>query len=212
MEYDWMPITGEFIKEKDHIVFKGKKKEYQGQAGTVVGAELGELIFNKYFSGGKITATVEFVEISESSSCELIIHYSSAPPDLRVLSVGFTSPIFMFDIREYNDNKWNFIAFSGDRRNLKPNKRYILEVTLKGSKISLKVDGINVLSANLPFSLPQSQVGVWCQDYKDIRIYDFSVETMQPKAFVVMEFSGHFNEYRCAQLFPSSVFTTFLLV
>lgn len=190
MGYDWMPITGEFVEENGYIVFKGKEKEYQGRDGVVIGAELGELIFNKYFSGGKITATVGFEEISESST---IIYYSPLP-DLRVVTVGLTGPIFMFEIREFNNNKWNFIAFSGDRRNLKPNKKYILEVTLKGSKISLKVDGIDVLSANLPFSLPQSQVGVWCQDYKEIRIYDFGVATIRPKAFVVMEFSDHFNE------------------
>lgn len=194
MEYNWIPLTGEFTEKKGAIVFKGNQKEYKGQAGTETGAEYGELLFNKYFGGGTITTEVEFDDISETSTCEVILYYNASQQDFRVLTVGLSRPFFMFELREFVGGKWNILAVSGDSRNLRPKKKYRLAVTLKGSRVNLNVDGIDVLSGTLPFPIPQSQVGVWCQDYKDINIHSFHVETVKPKAFVVMEFSGHFNQ------------------
>jgi hypothetical protein len=59
---------------------------------------------------------------------------------------------------------------------------------------SLKVDGITVFVSNLPYSLPISQTGIWCQSEDDISIKNFTVKKETPKAFVVMQFSSPYNE------------------
>lgn len=195
MDFKWIPNSGVFINKDNSIVFKGNEKEYTRQDGeTDVSAEFGELLIDKNFSGGTITAEIEFEEISDRSTAQIIIYYYANPAELNVVTVGLSPRFSMFEVREFVDKKWNLIAASGDARNLEAKRKYILTVNITGSLIHLLVDGISVLTTNLPYTLPQTQVGMWCQDYKDIIIHDFQVETVAPKAFVVMEFSGLYND------------------
>jgi len=99
----------------------------------------------------------------------------------------------MYSIRSFASN-WTNHALTGIYENLKANKLYKIEIELKGSKVFLKVDGINILTKNLPFNLPISQVGLWCQSEADIIVKNFNVKRETPKAFVVMQFSSPYNE------------------
>lgn len=194
MKYNWIPMTGDFIEKGNTIVFKGKEVEYSSQSGNEVGAAFGEIIFNKNFSEGTISTEIEFSKISARSSCQIIINYNPNPTEYRLFTVGLNSGFSMFEIKEFRGGKWNFIASNGTGTNLKEGKKYKLSVTYTGSIITLNVDGIDVLSTKLLVSLPQSQVGLWCQNSNDIIIYDYNVQSVNPTAFVVMEFSGHYYE------------------
>jgi len=99
----------------------------------------------------------------------------------------------MYSARSFT-NKWIEHSMTGEHKNLEVNKDYNVEVEMKGSQITLKVDNIVVLSTNLPYNLPISQVGLWCQSYSDIHVKNFTVKREKPKAFVVMQFSSPYNE------------------
>lgn len=53
----------------------------------------------------------------------------------------------------------------GSGANLEAGRRYHVECRVRGSFVTLRVDGVDVAMANLPVSLPQSQVGLWCQEF-----------------------------------------------
>jgi hypothetical protein len=63
-----------------------------------------------------------------------------------------------------------------------------------GSRVTLAVDDIDVAVKDLPFSLPQSQVGIYCRSRDAITVTDFRVETQRPNVFVVMQFSAPYND------------------
>ena len=63
-----------------------------------------------------------------------------------------------------------------------------------GSDVGLKIDGVNVGSARLPFAVPLTQVGIYCSGTKDVIIRDFSINSRIPQAFVVMQFSQTYDE------------------
>ncbi len=188
MTINWTSIFGEYILKKDELTFKGKVQEYnEGQKG----AAIANLICNQYFGGGKITAEISFKNINPPTACEIIIYFD--PNTKTFVSVGLGGAKSMYSIRSFAGN-WTNHSLTGDYENLKSNKYYKLEVELKGSTVTLKVDGITVLVTTLPFNLPISQTGLWCQSEDDIIIKNFTVKKETPKAFVVMQFSSPFNE------------------
>lgn len=187
---NWTALLGEFTETKNEIVFKGKKVIMENEETR---SEYANIMSDQYFSGGKISAEIMFKEIPENlaTQCEIILYYD---PDTRFfLSVGLGGSWNMYSIRSFT-NKWENHALSGSYKNLKANKFYKLEVELKGSKIILTVNGILVLVTTLSFVVPISQVGVFCLGTNDIVIRNYKIQSEDPKAFVVMQFSSPFNE------------------
>ncbi|MCL2682071.1 MAG: nucleoside 2-deoxyribosyltransferase [Bacteroidales bacterium] len=188
MTNNWTSIFGEFTLKKDELTFKGNVQEYdKGQKG----AAIANLICDQYFGGGKITAEITFTNVNSPTACEIIIYFD--PQTKNFVSVGLGGAGSMYSIRSFAGN-WANHSLVGEYKNLKAKKSYKLEVELKGSTVTLKVDGIIVSVSNLPFNLPISQTGLWCQSEDDIVVKNFNVKKETPKAFVVMQFSSPYNE------------------
>ena len=157
---NWASIYGEYRKRGNQIIFKGDTVDYVGKPG----AAIGNYIYSERFSGGTISAKMKFKKISDVSSCEIILFRDSKTGALITAGLG-SGP--MYAIRNFVQ-KWEWLSAAGDRKNLEANKYYEVKVSVQGSRVGLEVDGVEVVSTSLPFSTPQTQVGIWCQDYSDI--------------------------------------------
>ena len=188
MTTNWTSIFGEYSLKKDEIIFKGGIIEYEQ---TKSGAAIANIICDETFGGGKITADITFKKTDYPTACEIMFYYD--PETRNFVSVGLGGSGNMYSIRSFT-TKWIDHALTGEYKNLQPNKAYKVEIEMIGSKVSLQVDGIKVISTVLPYNLPMSQVGLWCQSESEIHIKNFTVHKEQPKAFVVMQFSSPYNE------------------
>lgn len=189
MKYEWIPMIGEFKKERDIIVFQGGEIEHEGSKRSITG----HVLFNQKFNGGSITSEVSFEDIVSDTGCQIILYYEREDSSLKMLTAGI-GPFGMFAIQSLDENGWKILSMSGDIKNIEKDKKYKLKVSLKGSTLSLNVNGIDTISCNVPFFVHQSQVGLWCQSSQKISIYDFDVITEKPKAFIVMQFTHQYNE------------------
>lgn len=183
---NWAPLVGSFEFTGDLVVFKGGTVKY----GEEPGAALGTAISNLWFGGGTVSAGITFTEVSPRSACSLILFRNPTTGDF--LSAGLATET-LYGIRHF-DTRWTVHSAVGDGTNLQPNRAYHIECDVRGSLITLRVDRVEVSTVTLPFPIPRSQVGVWCRDYKNISISDFTVVTEAPRAFVVMQFSSPYNE------------------
>lgn len=187
--YNWVPLLGDFNIGVDNITFKGRIIDIEGKPSF---PSAGIIICDQNFSGGTISADIEFKEISERSTCEIILFYDPETKYQVNAGLGIFS---LFNIRGVDEKFQNTnYANIGDKSNLKAGIKYHLEVTQRGSKVILSIDGIQTLITNLPFNIPQSQVGLFCVNDNEIFITNYRVETEQPKVFVVMQFSEQYNE------------------
>jgi len=191
MDYNWMPLLGKFEEIDEKIIFKGTQKEYENK---ILGGDIGNLIFNKIFSSGTISAEIEFKSFSNDSSCEIILYYNQSQNIIEMLNAGIALKPSMFVIKSFTERKWNYLSLSGNGENLKSNLKYKIKASFKGSKLILNVNDIEVCSAIINFPIYQSQVGIWCQNTDDIIIHDFKVETEESTVFVVSEFSNPYDE------------------
>lgn len=188
MAINWTSLFGDFVAKNDEVIFKGKLVEYENNK---EGYAIGNLICNQYFGGGKISAYITFKKVGYPTACEIIFYFD--PQSKNFVSAGLGGAAYMYSVRSFIGS-WTNIAVTGNYANIKANKAYHLELELKGSFLSLKVDGIKIITTNLPYNLPISQVGLWCQSDQDILVKKFKVERETPKAFIVMQFSSPYNE------------------
>jgi hypothetical protein len=189
----WAVIEGNFEIRGAQIVFKGTEAQFTDNQGRQqIGNSVGIVMNDQRFAGGEIGATIEFSEISETNACELLFYFD--PARWWFVSAGLGGPRFAYFIRHWDNGGWTFHASSGNKTNLVPKKRYEVTISFRGSQVRLSVDGVDVLAATLPFSLPPSQTGIQCIDTTDIKISGFKVSTSPGQAFVVMQFSSPFNE------------------
>ena len=187
---NWTAILGEFSEVKNQIIFKGKKIVTENEETRSAYANI---MSDQYFSGGKITAEIMFKEVTNALAnlCEIVIYFD--PTTRNFLSAGLGGSWSMYSIRSFT-NKWEDHARAGSYSNLKPNKFYKVEIDVKGSRVTLTVNGIVVLATVLSFVIPISQVGIFCLGTNQIVIKNYKVHSEEPKAFIVMQFSSPYNE------------------
>jgi len=187
MSINWAPLLGECEQQDDKLIFKGGTVEYQGVPSSAVG----NFIVNQKFAGGTITAEIEFSEIDDTTGCSIIFYYDSAQYSFAIAGLG-NGPLY--SIRSFYQGRWTTHNSAGDAKNLKPRQKYKLHISVLGSNVALNVDEVNVLSFILPVSLSQTQVGMWCCSKSNITIEKFCVNSEDPRAFIVMQFTPPYNE------------------
>jgi len=161
MAYRWMPIMGALKTDGEKIMFPGAEIA-QGleanQANTPTTASdnpaqvpqrpipMGLLVCDQTFTGGAVSATVTFSKVSPKTNGEIVLYYD--PLNRYNLNAGITGEkTLLFTIRHF-DTKWTYHAVGGDGASLQANRSYLIEATMRGSSVSLRVDGVEVLRAN----------------------------------------------------------------
>jgi len=198
MKRKWIPISGSFsVARNESIVFKGAVVEYEDTQGVIKndGGAYGLILSNEKFTGGTITATIKFDNISHRECCGIVV--SHRPSDGTHLAVILGSADgFMVSVKEWTGRVWESFKDGdvGDKYNLIAGQEYELAVTVRGSFIRVVLDGIELIRINLPFTPTQNPVGIWCLAQSKVHITNFKITPVSPTAFVVMQFTAPYNE------------------
>lgn len=185
-ETQWAAVAGEFAFEKDRIRFHGGPVSYGEELGVAVGTAMSD----QWFGGGSASAAITFDDVDNRSACDLVLFRN--PATGAFLSAGISNEVH-FWIHHF-DKGWTAHAAAGGPNMLKPGRTYQVQARVRGSLVTLVVNGVEVCSANLPFPLPRSQAGIWCRGNHDIFVTDFQTTSEPPRAFVVMQFTSPYNE------------------
>jgi hypothetical protein len=186
-KYNWAALSGSFDFTPEQVKFKGGMIKY----GEEPGPGFGLALCDEWFSGGSISADIQFSNpIEERATCQLIIFHN--PATRAFLCAGIGNEV-LFGI-VYFDTKWTPYGVTGDKNGLIPKRFYHVEVRVRGSLVNLYADGVEVVSSVLPSPPPRSQVGVWCRDQSDIIVKNFNVINEPPRSFVIMQFTSPYNE------------------
>ena len=199
----WIPIFGEFETTDDGVLYRGKRVPAPEQPGGAPPQGdrpgVGLVLSSQTIADGKISAEIEFKQVTPDSICEIAIAYDSNASHMVTAGLG-SEPWAMFGIREYGGPKtsgqgWWDHRVAGDRNNIKPDRSYQVDVSLRGAFVSLHIDGVGVGAAEVssPLGRPR-QIGIFCKADHEIRVRRFSTEGEKPKAFVVMQFGGEYDE------------------
>jgi hypothetical protein len=164
---------------------------------------VGQCMSNQRFTEGSVSVDITFDDIDPNSTAELILDYDPNSGDMLNAGIGAGS---FLAIRlwtqappEQSDKastgpselplaqRWVYLRQAGDLSNLTAGRTYQLEVDVRGSLLTVLVDGVEILSGNLRFPLVGRQLGFFCQNRKDVHFKNLEVKTKRPMAFVVMQ-------------------------
>ncbi|MCY3766401.1 MAG: hypothetical protein OXH06_13375 [Gemmatimonadetes bacterium] len=193
MSYKWITLMGDFTIQGNDVTFNAGLYSAVEPAPVSMPPQYraGKVLSNQQFGGGSLRGTVTIQEqIDESSACDFLLAYSPATRGFLSAGVGGEA---LASVR-YFANQWHTVGSIGTSSQLEANRAYDLSVTAKGSQVSVSLDGVSVLSVNLPFILPNSQTGIFCAGPSNIHITNFAVTSQKTTAFVVMQFTPPFNE------------------
>lgn len=195
---DWVPIFGEFEFVPDGLRFKGRRITPPEPGGDLKDAPaFGLFLSNLTLADGDMSAEVEFAGVNSDSVCELAVAYDSNARQVATGGLG-GSGVTLYAIREFggplNTQWWQHRA-GGDRAMLKPNQIYRVEARLRGANFTLLIDTVTVASVDVTSPAGKArQVGLLCRGDFDITVRHFTVAATKPKAFVVMQFSGEYDD------------------
>jgi len=204
----WVPLFGEFEIGEDTLLFRGKRippppPPVEQPAGASTEAKdvpsFGLILSSLMIADGKISAEIEFKQVTPDTICEIAVAYDLNASHIVTAGLG-SQPWAMFGIREFGGPQtsgqgWWDYRMAGDRSNMKPNKPYRIEVQLLGALVTLHIDGVAVGTAKVtsPTGRPR-QVGILCKADHEVQVRSFKAEGTKPKAFVVMQFGGEFDD------------------
>jgi hypothetical protein len=185
----WAPLAGDFDIEPTEIRFKGREffppppsgapaPDAQSQSRALIGI----LAANRFITDGVLSARVRFADVTPATVCEFILFLDR---DRRLfVSAGFGGDGFAYGIRRFGPpsspaganapNVWNHLNMAGDRWFLTKDREYEIEVRLQGGRVTLSIDQVAIAST--------------------VEVLDVDIRPEKPKAFVVMQFDGAFDE------------------
>jgi hypothetical protein len=138
---------------------------------------VGQSICNQRFKDGIINVEIEFEEFDLRCMADIILQYDPRTQDMLTLSLGGDVPeapgMTFYALRLFSSHqsatesnvtptrsnpakRWRTLQHGGERHNLKAHRKYEVSILVRGSAISVLLDGVEILQHILPFELPGS--------------------------------------------------------
>lgn len=182
---NWIVTTGK-AEVKDNSI-KYKSETFKNQLGN---EEILTSVVksNLIFENGEISFTVKMK--SETGRCQIVFNYDESPMILAGLNVSNS----LYGIAKFNSTSNNFDMLSGTGipATFDKTKDHHVKVKVNGSIIELFINDVLVSTAYEQVN--SSQVTFFFSSTDEILVKDISINTKQPKAFVVMQFTEEYND------------------
>jgi hypothetical protein len=198
MKSEWIVLFGELGISDSALSYQGGEAP-DGRGGVTV--KVAMAVNTKPFSGGYICADLTFATPFQSDlgNAGIVLHRNPATEEFLMVQFGGPS---LVSIWLYVGNKqpapntspWTMLSSIGTAAGLEPGRTYKIEVNVQGSNTTVKMDGAAMLQTTLPAAVPSGNTGVMLRGKTDIVVSNFTIKTVRPKVFVVMQFSSPFNE------------------
>ncbi len=152
-------------------------------------------VCDEKFQGGRIRSKLRFEGQNgpmNGDTAGIVLGYSSESGGYLVVGLGAFK--FAYCIWEGVPGfGWINRKGLGQEQNLNFNQDYDLEVTQRGQRISLMVDGVLVLEHVVPSPVPGNQLGLFTMSNSAVLFQDCSVQRRAPVAFVAMQFGEPYD-------------------
>ena len=142
-------------------------------------------------TAGDFAATVELAEVEEGCAHFVLGH---DPENMIAFTVGIGGFDRAYSISEYYlPRRSRMIHGIGQKENLRANRKYRIEVQLRGQNVKFSVDGTRVFEHTLPHPLYGDQFGIKGYGEGTVTFTDVEAHPRRPRAFVVMQFSEPYD-------------------
>lgn len=180
----WAAIVGQWKFEAESVVYLGPDRKSPYPYGIALS--------KAHLRSGSIETEVRFFERAQDSVGRIIFGYNAETKEY--FSSGIGGYDFAYVLDEFVVGRgWKPLDAAGSKENFAPDSEFQVETRIHGQKVSLTVDGIKVLEANLPRTLQGDQLGLFAWGREQVEFKTTKFAATRPKAFVVMEFEQPYD-------------------
>ncbi len=184
----WAPIAGrwEFPSPVEPVYIKPHQ----------VNVPFGICVSNIRFSEGdaKVTVTLHKSDDKTTSMSEGRILFGYRSTNDPYISIGLGGFGFAYSIAQSDRARgWRAVSVAGSYDNLVMGHPYEISVHVRGQRLMLEVDGVQVLDHVLDTPLPQGQLGLFTWGTDKVEFKNTYVRREPGTAFVVMQFSDPYQ-------------------
>lgn len=178
----WAAIAGRWS-------LRGNNADYNGSddPNTPVGVALS----SEKIRNGHISVKLKLNDCKQNSG-RILLGYNVVTGSYYSAGLGGYGHAYLID--EFVPGRaWRAIAYKGSVSQLDSNTFYQVNVEIRGQRISLSVDGINLIEHRLLNPLSGSQIGLFGWGPGTVNFEDFCCSGDRPRAFIVMQFTEPYN-------------------
>lgn len=154
---------------------------------------------NEFNSYATVNSDVDFengiiefkAKVNEPQAiCQIVLNTEKSPS----LNIGLNTSGTLYGITKYDfeSKRWEWQNGIGFQENLDLKKEYHFKITVTGSLVTMYVNNIKIVDSNQ--DVRNGQLKFFLSSSEEITISEFKVQTIKPKAFIVMQFSDEYNK------------------
>lgn len=193
---DWAAVKGRWSLGAEVVSYLGPLKETDPMPHGVA-------LCDSRLRSGSIEVNIKFPEKLEKTTGGILFGYDVETRDYYYAGLGGYGDAY--DLSEFRSSRgWRPLGTAGSIQNLELGRDYRVEARVHGQKAALIVDGIKVLSHNLPRPLPSDQIGLYGWGLGPVEFRSYAVDTKKPKVFVVMQFGEPYDSLYAEVVKPVS--------
>jgi hypothetical protein len=188
---EWQPINGNFAVSTSNLVFKGGTIDLPDGRKMVT---TGLAMTQQRFGGGRVCTNVKYSDERYAPSV-MIVLFRDPQIDFRILAgLGGSDGMGAYQISTWAPQKgWtNVASFGISMPGL--SKEHNLKIEVRGSKLDIYDNEVHMLRHDVPFALPESNIGIFVQSPSEVAIDNLSVDSVKKNVFVIMQFTAPYNE------------------
>ena len=149
---------------------------------------------------GRMSARIRLENPADNAG-RLLLGYSAATHGYYSAGLGGYNRAYVID--EYvPGRRWQAVAVGGSAAQLEGSVAYDVDVSIRGQRLRLEVDGIEVMDHQLPHPLEGDQAGLFGWGTRPVSFEDVQWFEDRPRAFVVMQFTEPFNSLYAEVICP----------
>ena len=184
---NWVTIAGRWqFPSPNDVVYESPQQQNN---------PFGICVSNIRFSGGDAKVTVELPKDESGSasagSASILLGYRSL--DQPYITVGLGGHEYAFNITQFNRVQERRVAAAGCHDNLLPGHPYEIFIRIRGQRLTLEVDAVQVLDHVLDIPPPQGQLGLFTWGRESVVFRNMCVRIEPGTAFVVMQSSDPYQ-------------------
>src|SRR5262249_11241908 len=130
------------------------------------------------FRSGIITVKTTLHDLQDFAA-RVVVGYNAALGSYYSVGLGGYGFAYIIDVFSPASG-WSALRRRGAISQLRVKKEYLLKVTVKGQRIALAVDDVEVLEERLPAPLPGDQIGLFGWGEKPVTFKNFDLDGNKP--------------------------------
>jgi hypothetical protein len=185
---NWAPIAGRWqFPSPAEAVYASPQQQ---------NTPFGVCVSNVRFSEGDVKVTIKLPKaddgVTAAGSGRILLGYRSV--DDHYITAGLGGYGYAYNVTQFDRIQgWRGVALAGSHDNLLGEHPYEVFVRARGQRLTLEVDGVQVLDHVLETPLPQGQLGLFAWGTDRVEFNNASVRIEPGTAFVVMQFSDPYQ-------------------